>query len=982
MSIDSLPILSVQIAFNPTNIQGLPSTQTWTDVTSYVRSFETRQGRQHYLDRVEASSLSLVVNNRTGFFLNGGATSAGGNGTGYVVQPRTPIKVTASWAQSSSTSLTIGVGSQTFTTTNGMGTSTGLSVTLSNGANTMTGTCTAYSSTTGLMTVNVTSVTGTGTLSSWSVLITYPTFYGLIDDVSENITDEINSDMTIKATDLTKFLSLQYMSSNNFWNTYAKSTSATNWFRCDLTKQATVRSAVTPSASYGPGYTDYIGVNNFAVGESVYVNGLTTYSGSTQNSYSNSPVQFSDGSMFTLSTGNSAGTAGGQATATQTNTSDQLTSGGQAYYVNDIGFNPNGAMVYSANGSISLSNGSNAPTGYMQIADVPTGFGVYNGALDFWILGQGIAGQLITNVLGHGSSDSDVELWVSPNGYLEAVLVGDSTGTISRASASGTQFTFTGSFTPSQYNTTNGYVRISGLTAAYNGEWKIVSVNSTTMVVESNTTSATITGRTGVSHGIVRSNIAVNDGYWHHIGLCNNSSGVLCIYVDGTFTPITTSTISYSGWTTTFSGTNYALYIGAYNGFYLGGGGTPTLAALVDEVIISSTTNNSTLYNEVLNRYGAGTLLSLGFPVTPGVYYSSGTRIAQILCIAGFGTIVNGNVVLNSNTFFINDSSTPWALYSPNNYYTFVEPYYWDSPVTGSTALDLILQICDTDIGSFFQKPDGTFAFHNQKYYGYWSWTTSTTSLTVGTGTQTLIIPSGVSFTPGMSVTLSNASSTMTGTVITYASGPGSNYTLIVNITSFTGSGTQSTWNVSSWNPNNIYVPAPIGDHIWTDDTSSTYHYYGPTFQVLRDDVDTWTTVKVSPQSGTSQVYENFVNEPRWGYTTLTKSATLHTTLSLALSTATFLGNLFKTPLPRISNVELRSETSNGANMTALLNTDFGDIVTIKRTSPNASTSGTYPSQMGQISTNMVVESIGHNFQAEPGFWHTSFTLDPYPIRS
>ena len=108
----------------------------------------------------------------------------------------------------------------------------------------------------------------------------------------------------------------------------------------------------------------------------------------------------------------------------------------------------------------------------------------------------------------------------------------------------------------------------------------------------------------------------------------------------------------------------------------------------------------------------------------------------------------------------------------------------------------------------------------------------------------------------------------------------------------------------------------------------------------------------------------------------------MHTALTLALSTANFLGNLFKSPLPRIGNVELRSETSNGANMTALLNTEFGDVVTFRRNSPNSSTSGTYPSTQGYINTNMVVESISHDFQADPGFWHTSFILDPYPIRS
>ena len=90
MTLASLPTLSVQIAFNPTNVQSL--TQTWTDVTPYVRDFTTKLGRQHFLDRVEAGTLNMTVNERTGFFLNGSV-----NGTGYVIQPRLPIKVTATW---------------------------------------------------------------------------------------------------------------------------------------------------------------------------------------------------------------------------------------------------------------------------------------------------------------------------------------------------------------------------------------------------------------------------------------------------------------------------------------------------------------------------------------------------------------------------------------------------------------------------------------------------------------------------------------------------------------------------------------------------------------------------------------------------------------------------------------------------------------------------------------------------------------------
>jgi len=900
MTLASLPTLSVQIAFNPTNIQSL--TQTWTDVTPYVRDFTTKLGRQHFLDRVEAGTLNMTVNERTGFFLNGSV-----NGTGYVIQPRLPIKVTATWS---------------------------------------------------------------GT--------TYPVFYGLIDSIDEKITDQLNVDLTINATDLVKFLSLRYMASTNFWSQYATSASATNWFRCDLTAQATVTAAVTPSVTYGSGYTDYTSVNNFVAGQSVYVNGLTTYTGSTQNSYSTAPVTYSNGAMFTLQTGNSAGTAGGQGTATQTNTSDQIASGGQAYYVNGIGFNPNGAMVYSSNGSIDLANGSNAPVGFMQISDVPGGL-TASGALDFWILGQGTAGQQITTVLAGGYSGTNCQLWVSPNGKLEAVLQGLSGGSITAASASGTQFTFTGTFATSNI-TVGGYVKITGLTAAYNGEWKVISRTGTTLIVASNTTAASISGRSGLVTPVFRTNVTVNDGYWHHVGFCNDSAGQLNVYADGTLTPIITSGgSSFNGWSTTPSLTTYPLIIGAGNGDLGDSSSSPSLAALIDEIVISNNSNYSGagLLNELLNRYKAGTLLTQGFPVTSNQVLS-GDRIAEILCIAGFGYISGGQVMLNSNTYFINDSATAWVNGASGNGFIAVEPWYWDSPVTGSTALDLILQICDTDIGSFYQEPNGTFSYYNQLYYGTWNWALNATS--------------------------------------------------------------------GTWSPNSY---TPTGDHVWTDDTSSTYHYYGPSLQVVRDDVDVWTTVKVSPQSGTQQIYENTANESRWGYSTLTKSSTVHTTLNLALSTANFLGNLFKTPLPRVGNVELRSETNNGQNMTALLNTEFGDVVTFKRTSPNASGAGVIPfsvvsSGSNTLSTsastfnvtstagastvggfyvtvsgttyfasytgitttsftgvtlasgsvvvaagttiflnpNMVVESIMHDFQAEPGFWHTSFILDPYPIRS
>ena len=52
----------------------------------------------------------------------------------------------------------------------------------------------------------------------------------------------------------------------------------------------------------------------------------------------------------------------------------------------------------------------------------------------------------------------------------------------------------------------------------------------------------------------------------------------------------------------------------------------------------------------------------------------------------------------------------------------------------------------------------------------------------------------------------------------------------------------------------------------------------------------------------------------------------------------------------------------------------LNDQVLFQRTTNGASTAGS-------ISSTMVIESIRHDFQADPGYWHTSFTLDPFPKR-
>ena len=73
---------------------------------------------------------------------------------------------------------------------------------------------------------------------------------------------------------------------------------------------------------------------------------------------------------------------------------------------------------------------------------------------------------------------------------------------------------------------------------------------------------------------------------------------------------------------------------------------------------------------------------------------------------------------------------------------------------------------------------------------------TSTTSLTIGTGAQTLTIQTGKGFLPGMPIRIAKNDGSlnwMDGSVTSYSASTGA---LVANIRSITGSGTFSTWNV------------------------------------------------------------------------------------------------------------------------------------------------------------------------------------------
>jgi len=734
-----------------TNQIPFSNTSVWTDCSAYLRDFSTKSGKQHYLDRVESSTVKMTLNNRDGFF----------NGSPNTIGPRLPVAITATWQ---------------------------------------------------------------GT--------TYPTFYGIIDSVTEKLADALNSDLDVEASDLLKYLSLKYLHRPSFWQTYAASPAAQSWYRCSNYAVATVTSATSNSAGTAITYNIINSTVNFYVGGNVNVT-VTGLAGLTTFNITNLPIASvtSSGGVVTSFTVNvtvTANTTSQSAGLVYLNTLYDYMGNTNGTFSGQVSYPNNGVIIYDTDGCVDLSGSGNVAAGALSL---PRPLSSPNfGGIDFWVLGQQTSLNQIAQVYFNGtvSSSYSVVLSVGNAGVLHCFIGGSSS-----AAASSSNF--------------------------------------------------------------------INDGYWHHVGLAI-ISGTLYLYCDGVF--YSTGQIATE---ITYPTGGIVIGANASNVFSYNG--------QIDEIVISSVA--STVPTEIQQRYRAGSMLQLGYPVTPNKCYSA-DRIGEILTLAGFGTITGGTssaqASLSVPQLVIGNGpntagTTPYS-YGSGQGAVATEPYYWDSPINGSTALDLIQQITDTDIGSFYQYRNGQFHFNPQTYYGTWSFTPASTP--VGTPTY--------SWTKG-----------------SYA-------------------------NVNT-----------ISD----DDSGYPYEING--LDILTDDVDLWTTVRITPQAGVDQIYENTGNEGRWGYSTLSKSSTVSCSLADAQSTAYFLGYIFRTPLPRVNSVTLTSEVTvggvEGYNLPVMLGANFADVIAFRRTPPNA---GTSP----YINLQMAVESITHDFSADPGYWHTTLTLDPYPVRN
>ena len=370
-------------------------------------------------------------------------------------------------------------------------------------------------------------------------------------------------------------------------------------------------------------------------------------------------------------------------------------------------------------------------------------------------------------------------------------------------------------------------------------------------------------GRISVSTYLVtQPGLSVTDGEWHHIGIVAIAGSAFTIIVDGIVT------------TGTALGTNYGLYVPALTvGFPFDFDG------LLDEVVVSdflSTPSGQSLASAttaIQARYTVGSYLRKS--------KNSADQVDQVLKVAGW----NGLDKYNGHTF------------APNTYGT-QQVTGETTTVTGSTALDLILNVCDTEVGIFFQADDGTLNMQGRDYV----------------------------------------------------------YQPVVS-----GGTLDSTFILTNYDASTATVPV----------ANQTF-YTAPDLQYVRDDADIWTTVKVTPATGdVEQWTASSINRQLYGESTLTKS-TLNVSADATQQTANYLGLIYQSPLPRVTQAILEGETQNGAQFPFMLGANIQDRVTFKLLEPYASS----PS-----SSTMIIESLNHEFAADPGLWHTSFTLDPYAVQ-
>ena len=158
-----------------------------------------------------------------------------------------------------------------------------------------------------------------------------------------------------------------------------------------------------------------------------------------------------------------------------------------------------------------------------------------------------------------------------------------------------------------------------------------------------------------------------------------------------------------------------------------------------------------------------------------------------------------------------------------------------------------------------------------------------------------------------------------------------------------------------------------------TTAAESTYTRYTNDVELLQDDLDLWTAAQITTTTG-GQVNPSVTDlsgltsaqaQARFGLRTIIRS-TYATTRLVANKIGQTLLWRHQVPKIRVSKVTLTAE-SGDPTTTSMMSLAYCDSVTYERTDDS-----------DPFVARMSVEAIAHEFKADPGEWHTTYTLSPF----
>jgi hypothetical protein len=156
--------------------------------------------------------------------------------------------------------------------------------------------------------------------------------------------------------------------------------------------------------------------------------------------------------------------------------------------------------------------------------------------------------------------------------------------------------------------------------------------------------------------------------------------------------------------------------------------------------------------------------------------------------------------------------------------------------------------------------------------------------------------------------------------------------------------------------------------------TSTSQAHYLPAIEMVLDDLDTWTIAQTTSTIGQTSTFVDPTGTylAKYGARTYSRGQMWANRQTDIDALGSMIVNRYKQPIVRPRKVIIESTYSDGTtqpNQAVQLGANLWDQVVFNRTAYGASYAQT-----------VVIESISHEYQAEPGRWRTTFVLSPYEM--